>query len=579
MIITIFGGIGIFLLGMVLLTEGLKTAAGDALRRILSRFTGGPVTAVVSGATAAALVQSSTATTVMTLGFVSAGLLPFIQAIGIVFGARIGTTSTGWLVSLLGLKLGIGTLALLFVGAGALLRLLGRGRASPLGLALAGLGLIFVGIDTLQSGMLALAERIDPAALPAGTGAGRFLLLGAGIAMSVLMQSSGAAIATTITAHAAGTIDLYQAAALVIGQNIGTIVTPILASIGASTAARRTALAHILFNATTAVVALASFPLAVGAAGALAGWIFPAGDSTAIAIFDTGTNLLGVLILLPFLGSFARLIERLIPERGPGLTRFLDASVTSVPSLAVDAARRTVMEVAGVLTGAARTTLREGPRERALPETLTAADRALADVRRFLADIRSNPESPREHARHLDVLHTIDHLESLIAALQKTRYLALLAPPGASRSLADEVQDRLAPIKDWLRDGAGSPPIEAAAALTADVAERRRTARLTLMDGTATGDLRPDDALEQMDALRWVDRIVYHICRATLRLAGATDNGSDGEQALVAEKAVELERAIDMEHATEEEDDDDHELPEPAEQLANQEGTSWRHSS
>src|SRR5512142_272651 len=106
MIITIFGGIGLFLLGMVLLTEGLKTAAGDALRRILSRFTGGPLTGVASGAVASALVQSSTATTVMTLGFVSAGFLPFVQAIGIVFGARIGTTSTGWLVSLLGLKLG-----------------------------------------------------------------------------------------------------------------------------------------------------------------------------------------------------------------------------------------------------------------------------------------------------------------------------------------------------------------------------------------------------------------------------------------------------------------------------------------
>jgi phosphate:Na+ symporter len=523
MIITIFGGVGLFLLGMVLLTEGLKTAAGDALRRILSRFTGGPVTAVLSGATAAALVQSSTATTVMTLGFVSAGLLSFVQAVGIVFGARVGTTSTGWLVSLLGLKLGIGTLALLFVGAGALLRLLGRGRASPLGLALAGLGLIFVGVDTLQHGMLSLAERLDPATLPAGAGAGRFLLLGVGVIMTVLMQSSSAAIATTLTAHAAGTVDLNQAAALVIGQNIGTILTPILASIGAATPARRTALSHILFNATTALVALAIFPFAVRGSAWLAGWLFPGADSIAIAIFDTGINVLGVLILLPVLTPFARLIERLIPERGPGLTRYLDASVASVPSLGVDAARRTVMEVAALLTGAARTALQDGPRDRSLPTTLAAADRALSEARRFLAGIRSSPESPDEHARHLDVLHTIDHLEDLSAAVQKTSYLPLLAVPGAPRALAAEVRERLEPVEGWLRTGVGEPPTAAAATLTTSVAERRRSARLALMDATATGALPPDDALGQMDALRWVDRIVYHICRATLRLAGAGD--------------------------------------------------------
>jgi phosphate:Na+ symporter len=556
MIITIFGGIGLFLLGMVLLTEGLKTAAGDALRRILSRFTGGPLTGVASGAVASALVQSSTATTVMTLGFVSAGFLPFVQAIGIVFGARIGTTSTGWLVSLLGLKLGFGTIALLLVGVGALLRLLGRGRASPIGLALAGLGLIFVGIDTLQSGMLGLAERIDPSALPAGTGSGRFILLGAGAVMSVLMQSSGAAIATSITAYAAGTIDLDQAAALVIGQNLGTIVTPILASIGASTAARRTALSHIFFNIVTGAAALAIFPLAVRAAGTLAGWAFPADDAIAIAIFDTGTNILGVLILLPFLDSFARLIERVIPDQAPELTRYLDPSVASVPALAVDAARRTVMEIAGVLTGASQATLRPGPRDRTLPETLATADRSLAAARRFLSDIRSSPESPREHMRHLDVLHTIDHLESLIAALQKTGYLVHLGPPGAPRELAAEVRGRLEPIGLWLKTREGAAPVEEAATLTANVAERRRTARLSLMDGTAAGALRPDDALDQMDALRWVDRIVYHICRATLRLAGATDDGLEGGFAMEAEEAIDRRRAIDAEHA------DDVDLPE-----------------
>jgi len=555
MLITIFGGIGLFLLGMVLLTEGLKTAAGDTMRRILSRFTGGPVSAVATGTAAAAVLQSSTATTVMTLGFVNAGLLPFVQAIGIVFGARIGTTSTGWFVSLLGLKLGIGTLALIFVGAGAILRLLGRGRLSPLGLALAGLGLIFVGVDTLQTGMLDLAQKIDPATLPAGTGLGRLVLVGVGFIMTVVMQSSSAAIMTTLTAYAVGTLDLYQAAAITIGANIGTIVTPIIASIGASTPARRTAMAHILFNTIAGLVVLAIFPLAVGATRVLADFFFPGTPAVAIAIFDTGTNILGVVLLLPVLGSFAKLIERLVPERGPELTRYLDASVASVPSLAVDAARRTVLQTAGLLTGAARATLKDGLRDRSIPQTLATADRALAEVRRFLADIRSSPETPREHTRHLDVLHAIDHLESLIAALQKTRYLPLFTRPGAPRQLALDALANLEPIESWLSSGEGAPPVAEAAALTANIAEQRRSARLVLMDGTATGKLPPDDALEQMDALRWVDRVVYHICRATLRLAGTIDNGDQGgDLALEMEQAIEGERAIEMEHAVEEVD-------------------------
>lgn len=548
MLLEIFGGIGLFLLGMVLLTEGLKTAAGDAMRRVLSRFTGGPISAVASGTAAAAVLQSSTATTVMTLGFVNAGLLPFVQAIGIVFGARIGTTSTGWFVSLLGLKLGIGTLAFIFVGVGALLRLLGRGRLSPLGLAIAGLGLIFVGIDTLQNGMLDLAEKIDPTNFPSGHGVGRLILVGVGFVMTVIMQSSSAAIATTLTAYAVGTVDLYQAAAITIGANIGTIVTPIIASIGASTPARRTAMSHILFNILAGVVVLAIFPLAVGAANAIANFFFPGTPSVAIAIFDTGTNILGTILILPVLGHYARVIERIVPERGPVLTRYLDPSVASVPSLAVDAARRTVLKTAGVLTTAARTTLRDGPRDRSVPQTLAAADRALAEVRRFLADIRSSPETPREHARHLDVLHAVDHLESLSAALQKTGYLPLLARPGAPRRLARQARADLEPIEAWLRSGEGPPPVDEAATLTASIAEQRKSARLELMDETATGKLLPDDALEQMDAIRWVDRIIYHICRATLRLAGTIDNGDEGERALEKEREIEGQRVIDAEH-------------------------------
>ena len=155
-----------FLLGMLLLTDGLKAAAGEALKGLLVRFTGRPASAFVSGMLVTALIQSSSATTLATIGFVSAGLLTFAQAVGVVIGGSVGTTMTGWLVSLLGLKLSVGKLALPLIGAGALMRLILKGRASATGLAIAGFGLIFVGTDTLQGGMAALSERVSPGGLP-----------------------------------------------------------------------------------------------------------------------------------------------------------------------------------------------------------------------------------------------------------------------------------------------------------------------------------------------------------------------------------------------------------------------------
>src|SRR5690606_15462357 len=138
------GGIGLFLLGMVLLTDGLKAFAGEALRRALVRFTGTPLKAFTSGALVTLVVQSSSATTVTVIGFVSAGLLAFPQAVGVVMGASLGTTGTGWIVSVLGLKVSVGFYALPVVGIGAFMRLLGSGRWRSLGFALAGFGIIFI---------------------------------------------------------------------------------------------------------------------------------------------------------------------------------------------------------------------------------------------------------------------------------------------------------------------------------------------------------------------------------------------------------------------------------------------------
>src|SRR5262245_20437245 len=165
--ITVLGGVGLFLLGMTVMTGGLKTLAGPALRTALSKAAATPLRGTFWGAIVTLLVQSSSATTMTTIGLVSAGLLTFRQGLGLVFGANVGTTATGWLVALISVRFSLTAAALPMIFVGALLKLLGRGRVSGAGAALAGFALVLFGLTTLQQGMSGAAERLNPADLPA----------------------------------------------------------------------------------------------------------------------------------------------------------------------------------------------------------------------------------------------------------------------------------------------------------------------------------------------------------------------------------------------------------------------------
>jgi phosphate:Na+ symporter len=519
-IASLLGGLGLFLLGMVLLTDGLKAAAGDALRDLLGRLTGGALPAFLSGAALTAMVQSSSATTVATIGFVSAGLLAFTPAVGVILGAAVGTTSTGWLVAFLGLKFSISALALPLVGVGAFLRLLGRGRRADVGLAIAGFGLIFVGIDTLQAGMLTLAERFHLGELPYGELHQRLLLVLIGAGMTVVMQSSSAAVATTLSAVHAGTLALAPAAILVVGASIGTTVTAALASVGAPVPARRTALAHIVFNLFAGVLAFTLLPLALPLLEAVAGRR-AAGPEGAIAVFHTAFTLAGAAIVLPFAGRYALLIGRLVPDRTPRLTRNLSASSLAVPAVAVEAARRTSREIAAVLLERMRDRLRGAPARRdggAPPE----AAAALAETARFLGDVHT-ADGGDVYGRHVSVLHALDHLERLADALEQAEPARVVPTDADARRLAAELEQRLAGPIAWLRgEGGGEGEDDGAAGelerASLAIADLRRGSRPRLMERTAGGELEPDEALRRLDALRWLDRLAYHAWRATHHL-------------------------------------------------------------
>ncbi|MBV6516050.1 MAG: hypothetical protein HPKKFMNG_01711 [Planctomycetes bacterium] len=520
MISSVAGGIGLFLLGMILMTDGLKALAGDSLRRLLARFAGGPVSAMLSGAGATALVQSSHATTLATIGFVSAGLLSFQQALGVILGANLGTTSTGWLVSLLGLKLSIGKLAMPLICLGALARLVARGKVAQAGLALCGFGVIFVGLDLLQGGMGQVATRFDPTRLPDDSVSGRLLLVLIGLGMTVIVQSSSAAVAATLTALSSGAINLDQAAAMVIGQNVGTSLTAAVAAIGASVPAKRTALAHILFNVLTGVVAFMVLPLLAHGVEAAAHGFGTKDDAIALAAFHSAFNVLGIAIFLPMTGPFARLIERLIREKQGQLARHLDSSVADLPGVSVEAARRALLEISGQAVARIRQALVGACKFDALGVDMTEWTDALTRTRAFIARVGRLENSHEQYRQHVSNLHATDHLDRLLAVLREPA--ALKALSGDERlapflKLAQEAATQAAWMSDVARK-ADAAPLAAASRVLADL---RRAERPRIMEQTASGECASEHALELLEGMHWLDRLTYHIWRIGHHLSGA----------------------------------------------------------
>lgn len=380
------GGLGMFLLGMTMMTDGLRLAAGPALERILAGATRTRLHALGSGVLVTSLVQSSSAVTVATIGFVNAGLLPLGAALWVLFGANVGTTMTGWIVALVGLKFKVEALALPLVGVGVVMRLTGEGqRRGALGSALSGFGLLFIGISMLQQAFTGLAGQVT---LPQGEGALAVAAqVGVGAMMTVLMQSSSASMAIALTAAQEGLLTPQGAAAVVIGSNVGTTVTAVLATLGATANARRAAAAHVLFNGITGAVALVLLPwLVPGIAVAREALDLPPDPAAKLALFHTIFNLMGVLLMWPLAGALARWLQSRfrVREEDEAQPQHLDDNVLAVPSLALDALEMEVARMGHAAVRLARsvlhgTPLRELERDQYVVAQLDAAADAFVE--------------------------------------------------------------------------------------------------------------------------------------------------------------------------------------------------------
>jgi phosphate:Na+ symporter len=517
MVTMVLGGVGLFLLGMLLMTEGLKAIAGPALNKVLANFTRTPLVGMFSGALMTALVQSSSVTTLAMIGFVSAGLLTFQQSLGLILGMNLGTTSTAWIVSLVGFKVNVAAMALPMIAIGTFLKLATNGKAMNYGTALAGFGLIFIGIATLQDGMADLATMYDPSKLPGTTIFGILLLFLVGISMTVVMQSSSAAVATTLTALYGSAITIEQAAVLVIGQNVGTTVKAIIASLGASVAAKRVSLAHILFNLMTAVVALLLLPwLISGMIYLRDAYLWT--EATTLAAFHTIFNIIGVVLIFPFLKPFTALITRLLPEVGPTLTLHLNPRVIKVTSAAIEAARKSTIDISRVLIEVAQGQLSGQAKQRATLEKLSAAKLALDETRRYLGSVRAEQGGDINQQHHVSVFHAIDHLSQLSVALEEFEVAKTVPKAESCQAVCRDLASIFGQIPLLIADGNINEAARMMEKKSLSVADLRREQRKVILEKTAALGIDPNEALEELEAMRWADRLAYHIWRVTYHL-------------------------------------------------------------
>ncbi|MCL2396702.1 MAG: Na/Pi cotransporter family protein [Defluviitaleaceae bacterium] len=445
-IILILGGLGLFLFGMKMMSDGLQTIAGNRLQGILQKATSNRIFAVLVGITATVALNSSTASTVMTVSFVNSGMMNLTQAIGIIMGANVGTTFSAQLVAFR-----IDSYAPLFIFVGIILYLFVKKKSvKNIGYVILGFGILFFGITTMGGPLRGLAN------LPGFNDMlvafqNPFLALLAGFAFTAAVQSSTATTGILVAMYISGVpIPFETGAFIILGTNIGTSITTLIASIPANRESKRAALFHITFD----IIGSAVFGTLIFVFPGILGWFQAtwAEPARQIAMFHTLYNFATMFLLLPFVGYVAKLLKKVVPgedkiiERG---TKYLDWRMVDNPNMAIDLAQQELLRMAEIAGQNIKLAI-EGLLERdekklaAMKEQEDVVDELEKDIMRYLARVSQSGMSNKMSLRHTGLLHAANDIERVSDHADNIADLAIEAIDGNivfSDEAADEIRD------------------------------------------------------------------------------------------------------------------------------------------
>lgn len=437
-IYTLLGGLGIFFYGMKTMSDALQQAASDVITKVINSLTTNRFMAVVVGMIVTMIVQSSSVTTVMVVGFVNAGLMQLTQAIGVIFGSNIGTTITGWIISIK-----IGKYGLLLIGLGIFPAIFSKNqKLQNIGKVLFGVGMIFMGLETMSDAFKPLRTNqsfLDMIAYFSEDNYMSYLAsIATGCLLTMVVQSSSAMLGITIALASTGVINFNTAAALVLGENIGTTITAILASVGTGVNAKRAARAHALFNVIGVVIIFPFLPVYMK----FVEWVVPgaadfvnaAGEkpniAAHIAASHTMFNVTATLCFIPFLNHLAKLVTKITPEskderQTPQLIMVGDPSEI-VPATAIAQAYSETKKMKDILDRMFNVTKEYLAADKSDPKLLgkTASYEQITDniqkeVTLFLVKVMERPLSSEQSRQTQALIKIVDEFESIADYLER----------------------------------------------------------------------------------------------------------------------------------------------------------------
>lgn len=554
--ITIFGGLGLFLFGMKIMSESLQMAAGDRMKSILSTVTNRRIAGVFTGFVITSIIQSSSATTVMLVSFVSAGLITLQQSVGIIFGANIGTTVTGWLVAIFGFKVKIAVFALPAIGLGFFIRFVNNERLRQYGEVLLGFGVLFLGLDVMSGAVKDLRGSEAVMNFMAGYTAdglpGMLLVVAIGTAVTMLLQSSSATMAMTMTLAVHGLIDFQTACALVLGENVGTTITANIAAIGASSEAKRAARVHLLFNLLGIVWMTAFFHwlfvpmvdyIVPGDPYAADGAARSAVIASHLAGFHTMFNITNTIIFFPFGGVLVTLASRMVPksrEADPDSfhLKYISTSLVSTPSININQARLEIRHMAQLVLDMFDMVMdvfhkpsdKLGHVVEEVGRKENVVDRLEKDISYFLVRVSQQNLSQEQSQSISAMLHMVnelermgDHCESILRYTRR-KYDGGLEFTGQAMKEIDEIAAKVREFLVLLRDNlmADRPDVLPRARVLEDrIDELRRNLKKGHIQRLNQGLCDVPSGLIFIDMLTSFEKIGDHAFNVAEGIAGA----------------------------------------------------------
>lgn len=436
--IVMIGALGFFIYGMKIMSDGIQKIAGDKMRQILSRMTSSRVGGVFTGFAVTSVIQSSSATTVMVVSFVNAGLLTLIQAIGVIMGANIGTTVTGWLVSFFGFKVSISALALPLFAIAFPLLFSKKIKTKSIAEFIIGFALLFMGLDFLKESMPNIhsnPELFEFLTSYSGTGIGSVLFATmVGTIITIIIQSSSAAMALTLVLCNQGYISFEMAAGMILGENIGTTITANLAALVANVHAKRAALAHTVFNLTGVLWMIFAFPLVLKAIDYYcltyltegSPFTTPEARPVALSIFHTGFNIMNTLLLVWFVKPIEQIVVKILPSKGKLEEEFrleyIQTGVINAPELALVEAKKEVVkygQITAKMSGMVQTLLTERDKKtyskvlEKVKKYEEITDRLEVEIANYLAKVSENEISVKASTNARAMLSISNDLERI----------------------------------------------------------------------------------------------------------------------------------------------------------------------